>query len=194
LVKEIGRVRRVAVVGPGGAGKSTFARELGARTGLPVIHLDHHFWRPGWIETPGVNWEALQHDLFAADRWIADGNYEKTFEVRFRRADTVIVIRPGRVVCLAGALRRTIRHRGVAVQAIGCPERLDMKFLLWIWRYPRISRPRLDAALRRFQGQINVVELRSRRDMKAFLETSGRGTTKAPDTDHHTVISESKSQ
>jgi adenylate kinase family enzyme len=45
-------VERVAVVGPGGAGKSTFARALGARTGLPVVHLDQSYWKPGWTETP----------------------------------------------------------------------------------------------------------------------------------------------
>jgi adenylate kinase family enzyme len=30
-----------------GAGKSTFARQLSAKTGLPVIHLDVYFWKPG---------------------------------------------------------------------------------------------------------------------------------------------------
>ena len=44
------------VVGPGGAGKSTFARRLGERTGLPVIHLDEHYWRPGWEPTPDDEW------------------------------------------------------------------------------------------------------------------------------------------
>jgi adenylate kinase family enzyme len=45
-------MRRVMVVGSGGAGKSTFAGALGAHTGLPVTHLDWHFWRPGWEPTP----------------------------------------------------------------------------------------------------------------------------------------------
>src|SRR5919107_5216 len=38
-------MRRVLVIGSGGAGKSTFAARLGERTGLPVIHLDSLFWR-----------------------------------------------------------------------------------------------------------------------------------------------------
>ena len=41
--------RRVLVTGMAGSGKSTFSRSLAAKTGLPVIHLDVHFWKPGWV-------------------------------------------------------------------------------------------------------------------------------------------------
>src|SRR3954454_25337663 len=42
--------RRVVVTGMAGAGKSTFSRALSAKTGLPIIVLDLHFWKPGWEE------------------------------------------------------------------------------------------------------------------------------------------------
>ncbi len=83
------------MVGSGGAGKSTLAREIGQRTGIPVIHLDQHFWKPGWVETPAEEWRAMQNDLLAADCWIVDGNYGGTFDVRFARADTVVVLAVG---------------------------------------------------------------------------------------------------
>lgn len=162
-------MKRIAVVGPGGAGKSTFAREMGRRTGLPVIHLDRHYWNPGWVETPREEWAALQFRLFSEDQWIADGNYGGTFDVRFARADTVIVLAPPRLTCLVGALRRSLTSRGAAVQAAGCPERVDFRFLRWIWRYAKVSRPRLDAALDRHRDHLHVTELRSRREVEAFL-------------------------
>jgi len=162
-------MRRVAVVGPGGAGKSTFARELGRRLGLPVVHLDAHYWKPGWTATAPPAWRAPQIELLSGERWIADGNYGATFDIRFERADTVIVLAPPRLVCLAGALRRSLGRRGEAIQAPGCPERLDVGFLRWIWRYRTDSRPRLDAALERHGERLRVVELRSRREAAAFL-------------------------
>lgn len=58
---------RVAVVGSGGAGKSTFARHLGERLGGPVIHLDGHCWQPGWVATPSDEWRARQRDLIAGE-------------------------------------------------------------------------------------------------------------------------------
>jgi adenylate kinase family enzyme len=45
-------VRRVIIVGPGAAGKSTLAVRLGDITGVPVIELDKLFWRPGLAATP----------------------------------------------------------------------------------------------------------------------------------------------
>jgi adenylate kinase family enzyme len=132
-------VERVAVVGPGGAGKSTFARELGRRTGLPVIHLDQHFWQPGWREPPKDVWRQIQTELVGGDEWVIDGNYGGTFDLRFTRADTVVVLQPSRVTCVFGALRRSLRSRGTPIQAEGCPERLDVRFLRWIWRYPTDS-------------------------------------------------------
>lgn len=163
-------MRRVAVVGPGGAGKSTFARELGRRLRVPVLHLDEHFWKPAWTPTPGPAWRALQTELLGADCWIADGNYGATFDIRFARADTVIVLSPPRLVCLAGALRRSIGQHGAAIQASGCPERVSLAFLGWIWRYPQDSRPRLDAAIERHRAHLRVIVLRSRREAAELLD------------------------
>ncbi|HEV2785632.1 MAG TPA: hypothetical protein VGV67_04530 [Solirubrobacteraceae bacterium] len=163
-------MRRIAVVGPGGAGKSTFSRELGRRLGIPVVHLDRHFWKPGWVASARDEWRAAQAELLGADAWIADGNYGSTFDVRFARADTVVVLQPTRLRCLAGALRRAVGNRGRDVQADGCPERVTLDFLRWIWRYPVHSRPRLEAALDGHRDRLRVIELRSRRDAAAFLD------------------------
>src|SRR4051812_22129729 len=71
-------MRRVLVIGSGGAGKSTFARSLAERLGLPLIHLDALYWRPGWVETPKEEWAREVRRLLSADRWVMDGNYGGT--------------------------------------------------------------------------------------------------------------------
>ena len=97
-------MKRVAVIGPPGAGKTTFARRLADKTGLPLIHLDAHFWNPGWVPTPREEWRARHAELLSPDEWIIDGVYPGTLEERVAAADTVIFLDvPRAALYVAGA-------------------------------------------------------------------------------------------
>jgi adenylate kinase family enzyme len=172
--------QRIAVIGSGGSGKSTFARALGARLGLPVIHLDTLFWRPGWKEMPEAEWRAVQEELVAADAWILDGNHESTLDVRLRRADTVVMLDFPRWRCLWRVVRRWyhFRNRARPDRAAGCGERLDRAFLSWVWSYPRTSRGRALDLVRRNAPRARFVRLRHPRDVRRLLRaTEGPATT-----------------
>ena len=163
-------MRRVAIIGTGGAGKSTLARQMGERLGIEVIHLDHLFWHPGWQPTDRERWRALQTGLVAGDRWIIDGNYGGTLPLRLVAADTVVFADLPRRVTIPRVLGRWWRHPGRDLQAFGCPERWDWDFLRWLWLYPRQSRPQALAALAEHAGgDTRVVVLRSPADMARFL-------------------------
>ncbi|WP_158879511.1 DNA topology modulation protein FlaR [Amycolatopsis anabasis] len=159
-------MRRIAVIGCGGAGKSTFSRRLGEILGLPVTHLDRLFWRPGWVPTERAEWRRIQRGLVAADRWILDGNYGGTMDIRLAAADTVILLDFPRRTCLRRALRRTIRG---GEQAPGCPERFDPEFLRWIWTWPHAGRRRMFAHLAEHGGGTRQILLSSPREAAAYL-------------------------
>ncbi|HEY1762362.1 MAG TPA: hypothetical protein VGG17_07205 [Acidimicrobiales bacterium] len=163
-------MNRVAVVGSGGSGKSTFASELSHITGLPLFHLDEYYWRPGWVETPPDEWRAIQSELVVHERWIIEGNYSGTYDLRLDRVDTVIVLSPSRRVCVYRVLKRVALNWHRDAQAAGCPERLDISFLHWVWRFPYDARPLLDHALVRYAGRFSVVELTSTGRAKRYLE------------------------
>ena len=163
-------MQRVAVIGSGGAGKSTLARQMGERLGLEVIHLDQLFWNPGWEPTPADRWRAIQARLVEGERWVMDGNYGATLPIRVAAADTVVFVDLPRRVSIARAVLRSWRSRGRDVQAFGCPERVDREFLVWMWRFPRDSRPIVLAALAEHAVDgTTVVTLRSRSDVARFL-------------------------
>jgi adenylate kinase family enzyme len=163
-------MRRVAIVGCGGSGKSVLARELGRRTGLPVIHLDTLFWSPDWQPTPPDEWRAIQERLVAEERWIIDGNYGGTMELRLAAADTVVFLDLPTHVCLRRVILRRLRSRfGAPRPDLGAEDRLTIEFLRWIAGYRRTRRPGI---LRRLAAlnETRVVILRSDPEVRAFLD------------------------
>lgn len=168
-------MQRVLVLGSGGAGKSTVAGEIGARLALPVVHLDQHYWRPGWIPLPPDEWALVVSTLAAGDRWVIDGNYRGTVAIRLARADTVVLLDLPRALCLAGVLRRRLRYRGRTRPAMapGCAEQLDREFIRLIWTYPKRSRPGVLAAIERAGLGERLIRLRSPRAVNRWLAGLG---------------------
>jgi adenylate kinase family enzyme len=110
-----------------------------------------------------------QGALVAQERWIIEGNYSNTFDVRFARADTIIVLAFPRRVCIYRALKRVALNWHRDTQAQGCPEHFDVTFLRWLWEFPYNGRPTLDAALQRFDGRLDVVYLRTTAAARRYL-------------------------
>jgi adenylate kinase family enzyme len=164
-------VRRVLVIGSGGAGKSTFAAALGARLRLPVVHLDAHYWHPGWVATPEAEWRDRVDRLTAGEAWVMDGNYGGTLDQRLAACDAVVFLDLPRRLCLARVLRRWARYAGRSRpdMAPGCPERLRWEFLRWIWDYPRSRRPAILRRLAALPPDRRVVVLRSPAAVADFL-------------------------
>ena len=164
-------MRRVLVIGSGGAGKSTVARQIGERTGLPVVHLDALYWRPGWVPTPPPAWRQAVQALVAGDAWVMDGNYGGTLDVRLAACDTVVFLDLPRTLCVARVLRRRVLYAGRSRPDVapGCPERLTWEFLRWVWSYPRRRRPAVLRRLAAVSTDRTVVVLRSRQAVEGFL-------------------------
>lgn len=174
-------MRRVAIIGPGGAGKTTLAVELGRRTGLPVVHLDRLYWRAGWVEPPGEDWARDHRQALSGDAWIADGNYGSTMAERLARTDTIVLMDPPPALCVARVARRTVRTHGRARADLppGCVERFDVRETLAFWRYIwRYRRERLPVVLERIRqagAGARVEILRSRDDVRRFLASVDGG-------------------
>jgi adenylate kinase family enzyme len=166
-------MRRIMIVGPAGSGKSTLAQDLGAELDLPVIHLDAHYWLPGWVEPPLDLWRERVRQLVLGETWIIDGNYSDTFDLRFAVADTIVFLDVPRHICLSRVIARSIRTFGRvrSDMAPGCRERLDGAFLRWVWTYPSQRRPAMVRRLEEVEGHMRVIWLRNASEVRAFLRT-----------------------
>ncbi len=160
------------MIGSGGAGKSTFARELAVVTGLPLVHLDRLYWRPGWTPTPIDEWETVVREAIAAEQWVIDGNYGGTLALRLEVADTAVFLDVPRLVCLRRVVWRSLRHLGSTRDDMGpgCAEQVSLEFWRWVWSFPRRVRPDVLAQLVEFERRGGrAVTLRSDTEVRAFL-------------------------
>lgn len=149
-------MKRVVVLGRGGAGKSTASTRLSQMTGLPLIELDTHFWSPALTPLSTAAWIKRQRQLAEADQWIMDGDlgpYDAP-EPRLARADTVLLFDFSLTRCAWNAVRRS-------------RERFDFWWWLFTWRV-RYRRQTL-AAIDRHAPTAKLALLHSPSEVRAFL-------------------------
>lgn len=167
--------RRVLVDGMMGSGKSTFARALAARTGLPLIHLDLHYWKPGWVRPSDDEWRERQRTLIASDAWIIDGNYNETLPLRLERAETVVYLDTPWWLCASRAFARGLRPPAGEMPE-GCEDSRKRRLrdewggIGTIWRRRRSDRDEARSEILRHGKHTTVHVLRSRREASEFLD------------------------
>lgn len=168
-------MKRVLIIGSSGSGKSTLARQLGAKLELPVIHLDRHYWHPGWVGTPQDQWQRTVSRLVQRDSWIIDGNYRGTLAIRLKAADSVVFLDLPPWICAMRALKRRIQYRKRPRPDIaeGCKEPLFdpqlFQFIRHVLSYPDRAKPFVMQQLSAIANEKHVVLLNSTSDVDNFL-------------------------
>ena len=167
---------KIAVVGTSGSGKTTVARELARRFGVPHVELDALFHGPNWKETPADEFRRLVAAATDGSGWVVDGNYEsKLGDLVLGRADTVVWLDVPLCVALTRVTLRTIRRiRANEELWSGNRESWRGGFFGWnsmvVWAMRSHLRLRRARAIRlaRYPG-LEVVRLRSAREVERYL-------------------------
>jgi adenylate kinase family enzyme len=171
-VKSIGS--RILVIGMAGAGKSTFSRALSARTGLPLIHLDVHYWSPGWVKPSDGEWRDTQRALLAGPAWIADGNDPETLDLRLERAETVVLLETPWWICAGRAFLRGLR-KPIGEMPEGCDDSVTRRLrdewglIAVIWRHRRSEIEHARAVISQHGRHVVLRVLRSKREAQELL-------------------------
>jgi adenylate kinase family enzyme len=170
---NIAEYRRIAIVGNNGSGKSFLSEKLSALTGLPLVHLDLEYWRPGWEKPGEEEWIIKQHEFTAKKSWIIEGNYSGTMDLRFKTADLIVFLDFSRFVCLAGVFGRHGKKRPDMPRYLD--ERLNgefFRFLKMLWTFKKSRRKKIIALHEKYPEKTFVV-IRNRREMKMLLNHGG---------------------
>lgn len=159
-------MRRAIAIGSPGAGKSTFARKLRDKTGLPLYYLDMLWHRPDRTTVSREEFDARLEEILKGDRWILDGNFQRTLEARLRACDTVFLLDLPLEVCLSSVEGRVgqVREDMPWVE-----EEFDPEFRQWIQDFPQTHRPKIYELLEKYRNDRDIVIFQSRKEMEDYL-------------------------
>jgi adenylate kinase family enzyme len=168
-------VRRIALLGSAGAGKSWLGRQLAELLDLPVVHLDPLYWKPGWVATPDPEWHAIQLREAGREAWIVDGIQEGRLrpDLWLDAADAIVFVDTPPLTCIWRVAKRRLDSADGPEMPADCKpapfHRAFPRFLNFLWAYHRTVRPEVLADLGRRSEQQQVAILRNEEDVQRFL-------------------------
>ena len=161
-------MRRINVAGTSCSGKTTLARALAERLGVPHVEFDALFWGSGWTPVPIDVFRARLAGALGGDDWVADGGYAAVRDITWSRADTVVWLDYPMPTVLARWARRTVRRLRSGEEfwpGTGNRESIHNALrrgglLWWILSTHRRRRRTMRAAMRE-RGDLRWIRLRS---------------------------------
>ena len=164
------RMEKVIIIGCPGSGKSTFGRKLHRVTGLPLYHLDMMYWNEDETIVPEDVFHRRLHNAMRNPRWIIEGNYESSMEIRMQACDTIFFLDYPTEVCLEGIEARVGQTRSdIPWVEKDTPDETLVSFVKsFRWE----SRPLIVSLLRKYSSK-NVIVFKTRTESEEYLSLSG---------------------
>lgn len=163
---DISKKKKITIIGSPGAGKSTFARRLRDITGLPLFYLDMLWHKPDRTNISKEEFDRVLKELVKNDRWIIDGNYQRTLEIRLKACDTVYFLDYPIHICLEGAQSRIGKERE---DMPWMETELDEEFRQYILDFPKEQLPRINLLLEAYKKEKDIVVFHSREEAAEYL-------------------------
>ncbi len=160
-------MKKVTIIGCPGSGKTTFAEKLAIRTGLPLYYLDAIWHKPDKTHISREDFDERITDIFSSDRWIIDGNYKRTIEMRLKQCDTVFLFDLPTEICIQGATERIGKGR---YDLPWIETELDAEFRQFIEEFPSTTLTYIYELLNKHKNEKQIVIFKSREEAAKFIE------------------------
>ncbi len=159
-------MNKVIVIGCPGSGKTTFAGKLNKYTGLPLYYLDAIWHKPDKTHIPREEFDERIAEIFTTDKWIIDGNYKRTIEMRLKECDTVFLFDLPTEICIQGATERIGKDR---YDMPWLETEFDPEFRQFIEDFPKDTLPYIYDLLEKYKDEKQIIIFKSREDADNFI-------------------------
>jgi len=158
---------KIIVIGCPGAGKSTFSRKFSKLTHIPLYYLDMLWHKKDKTNYTREEFDLKLNDILNKDRWIIDGNYLRTLELRIKECDTVFLLDYPLDVCLFGVRSRIGKERE---DMPWIEEEFDEEFKQWIIDFSKDQLPQIYNLIKKYQNNKEIHIFYSRKQAQQYLE------------------------
>ncbi|MGH2497346.1 MAG: AAA family ATPase [Ktedonobacteraceae bacterium] len=164
-------MKKTAIIGPAGAGKTTLAKNLSKELNIKVYHLDRLFWKSGWQSINGATRIDVMESVIRENQWIIEGMYIDSSVPRLNEADTIIFLDTNVFVCLWRVIKRHYREHAHSRRDIPmeCTDKLNLRRIYKLLIFPIQDREKLKQKLSTYEDK-QIIRLRSRKDLNTFLD------------------------
>ena len=161
-------MKKIIVIGPGGSGKSYFSKELSKILNIPVFHLDNIFWNKNKTHISRDEFDVRLNEILNEESYIIDGDYSRTYEVRFKNADTIFFLDFPKDICLEGANSRIGKKRD---DLPWIEEEFDKEFKEWIINWFIETKPILIELINKYKNDKSIIIFKSREEANDFINS-----------------------
>lgn len=164
-------MKRIAVIGCPGAGKTTFSQKLARQIDVPLVHLDYYYHDTTRnYSDDKASWQKRVTSFVDQDSWIIDGNYKSTFGLRLPRADTIIFFDfPRRTVVYRILKRRLTYHNRLRPDMPeGWKEKVSRNFIKFVWNFNSKERRRIYELLSKYDDK-DIVIFKKPQQVREYL-------------------------
>lgn len=155
--------KKIIVIGCSGAGKTTFSKKLAQITDIPLYHLDSFYWKEDATHISRCDLIKKQKAVFKTDKWIIDGNFRNTLEMRVKESELIYFFDIPKDVCVQGVINRNSRDE------LPCELPVNDELIGFIENFERDVKPFILNLFDKYSDK-RIITFHSRNEADEYLE------------------------
>lgn len=161
-------MNKIIVIGCPGSGKSYFSKKLKDILDMPIYHLDLIWNKPDKTTISREEFDKILNGIFKEEKWIMDGNYQRTLEMRIKACDTIILLDFDLEVSLDGATSRVGKDRDDMPWQ---EDSLNEEFKNKILNFRNDKLPEIYRLLDEYKDEKGIIIFKNRDEANKYLES-----------------------